>query len=157
MNSRARRGRVLVIGFGNPSRADDGLGPSVAARIEALRLPDVDIEIDYQLSIEHSEQVARYDMVIFVDADVSAPAPFHLRRISPDHDPSFTSHSVSPAGILALAQACFGRAPEAWLLGIRPVDIETFAEGLTEEGERNQSAALEAIRALLGYGVGGSE
>jgi hydrogenase maturation protease len=155
-NSRTRCGRVLVIGFGNPGRADDGLGPSLAARIEALRLPDVDVEIDYQLSIEHSEQVARYDRVIFVDADVSAPAPFHLRRISPDSDPSFTSHSVSPAGVLALAQSCFGREPEAWLLGIHPADIETFAEGLTQEGERNQSAALEAMRTLLGYGFGGS-
>lgn len=146
-SERSGGGRTLVVGFGNPGRADDGLGPALASRIEALAIPGVDIEIDYQLSIEHAEQVAAYDRVFFADADVSVPAgePFRIRRLEPEASPSFTSHSVSPAGVLALAHACFGRAPEAWLVGVRPADIESFAEGLTPEGERNLESALAAV------------
>ncbi len=31
--------RILLIGYGNPGRGDDGLGPLLAARIEALAIP----------------------------------------------------------------------------------------------------------------------
>ena len=33
--------RLLVIGYGNPGRLDDGLGPAFAAQVERLQLPDV--------------------------------------------------------------------------------------------------------------------
>ena len=43
--------RILVIGYGNPGRRDDGLGPALAARLEALALPGVTVESDFQLAI----------------------------------------------------------------------------------------------------------
>ncbi|MGO8930336.1 MAG: hypothetical protein ACLQU3_25995 [Limisphaerales bacterium] len=55
------------------------------------------------------------------------------------------SHSVSPQAVLHLAGQCFGVRPSGWLLGIRPLDLESFAEGLTPEGEANLSAALTAF------------
>lgn len=146
------RGRVLLIGFGNPSRADDGLGPALAARIAALELDGVDVEIDYQLVIEHAEQVGGYNTVIFADADVSITEPCIFRRIHPALDPSFTSHSVSPAAILALAKTCFHKTPEAWLLGMRARDIESFEERLTEDGERSLDAATKRLEEWLAGG-----
>ena len=61
--------RILLIGYGNPGRADDGLGPALADRIEALDLPGLTVESDYQLSIEHAALAAGHDIVIFADAD----------------------------------------------------------------------------------------
>ena len=46
--------KILLIGFGNPARADDGLGPALAEEIESKNIPDVTVETDYQLTIEDS-------------------------------------------------------------------------------------------------------
>jgi len=83
--------RILAacfIGFGNPGHRDDGLGPEFAARLAALELPEVTVESDYQLSIEHAEAAARHDIVVFADAatDIPSEAPFYLRPIQPAPD-----------------------------------------------------------------------
>lgn len=140
---------VLVLGFGNPGRADDGLGPALAARIEAWAPPGVTVESDYQLAVEHALLVADHDLVIFADADASAEAPFHLRPVRPEAAPCFTSHALSPGAVLSLAGSCLGRAPEAWLLGLRPADLDSFAEGLTPEGQASLAAAETFLRTLL--------
>jgi hydrogenase maturation protease len=145
---------ILVIGFGNPGHRDDGLGPAFAARFEALNLPGVTVESDYQLTIEHAELAARHDLVVFVDAatDVEAGAPFYLRPIQPAADAVVFSHSVSPQAVLHLAGRCFDARPKGWLLGIRAVELGSFAEGLTPQAEANLTTALEAFCAALHAG-----
>jgi hydrogenase maturation protease len=143
--------RVLVIGFGNPGRCDDGLGPALADRLAMLAMPGVSIESDYQLSIEHAALVAGHDVVVFADAatDVSQGEPYYLRPIQPAPDVSSFTHHVSPRAVLQLAAECFNARPRAWLLGIRPVDVESFSEALTPPAERHLEAALAALRDLL--------
>ena len=138
---------ILVIGFGNPGHRDDGLGPAFAARFEALNLPGVTVESDYQLTIEHAELAARHDLVVFVDAatDVEAGAPFYLRPVQPAADTVVFSHSVSPQAVLHLAARLFAARPKAWLLGIRAEDLDSFAEGLTPQAEANLRTALKAF------------
>jgi len=147
--------RILVIGYGNPGRRDDGLGPALAARLEALGLPGVTVESDYQLSIEHAERAARHDIVVFADAaaDIDGHAPFYLRSVQPAPDAFHFSHSVSPQAVLHLAAQCFDSRPRGWLLGIRPVDLDSFAEGLTPQAQTNLGAALEALRAAFDSGL----
>jgi hydrogenase maturation protease len=145
---------ILVIGYGNPGHRDDGLGPAFAARLAALDLPGVTVESDYQLSIEHAECAAQHDIVVFADAaaDMDAAAQFYLRSVQPAPDASCFSHSVSPQAVLHLAAQCFASRPKGWLLGIRPVDLDSFAEGLTPQAETNLQAALEAFRAAFASG-----
>jgi hydrogenase maturation protease len=151
--------RILVIGYGNPGRRDDGLGPALAARLAALGLDGVTVESDYQLSIEHAELAARHDLVVFADAaiDVEGGALFYLRPVTPAPDASCFSHHVSPQAVLQLAAECFGARPCGWLLGIRPLDLESFAEGLTPAAERNLAAAVDVLRALVENWPGGTE
>jgi hydrogenase maturation protease len=139
--------RILVIGYGNPGRCDDGLGPAFAARLEALHLPGVTVESDYQLSIEHAHLAAQHDIVVFADAaaDVGGESPFYLRRVQPAPEDCYSSHRVSPQAVLRLAAQCFGAHPSGWVLGIRPTDLESFAEGLTLAAAVNLSAALTAF------------
>ena len=40
---------MLLIGYGNPGRRDDGLGPALAGAIAAADLPGVEVESGYQL------------------------------------------------------------------------------------------------------------
>ena len=144
--------RILVLGYGNPGRRDDGLGPALAARLAALGLPGVTVESDYQLSIEHAQLAAQHHLVVFADAatDVAGDAPFYLRPVEPAPDASCFSHRVSPQAVLQLAAECFGAHPRGWLLGIRPLDLETFAEGLTPVAERNLGSAVDALREAFG-------
>jgi len=144
--------KVLVIGYGNPGRLDDGLGPALAAELEQRGLPGVTVELDYQLSVEDARTVAEHDVVVFADASLSGPEPFSFRRIGPKPGSHFSSHIVEPEGVLALAQEVFRAAPEAYVLGIRGYAFDEFGESLSERAEANLAAALEFIERVVREG-----
>lgn len=140
--------RVLVIGYGNPSRGDDGLGPALAERLEALARPGVTVESDYQLSIEHAALAAAHDVVIFADAAAGTTTPFSLTPLSPADELRFTTHAVTPAQVLGLAGSCFGAAPDAFVLAIRASALGGFHEGLSPDAR----AALDlAVGHVAGF------
>lgn len=147
------RSRILVLGYGNPGRRDDGLGPAAAAAVEALALPHVTVESDYQLSVEDAATVAQHEAVLFMDADRSGVEPFHLRLVAPGEPVSFSSHSLSPAGVLRLAQDLFAARPAAYLLGIRGYEFDEFAEGLSPRAADNLRAAVEFLAPFLRAGT----
>lgn len=135
---------ILVIGYGNPGRLDDGLGPALARRIEALGLPGVTVDSDYQLTVEDAAEVARYDAVIFADADDGGPEPFWMKRAMPAEDGlSFSSHSCRPEAVLALAGELFSSSVQGWLLGIRGYEFNEFGEGLSPHAAANLDQAAE--------------
>jgi hydrogenase maturation protease len=133
--------RILVIGYGNPGRQDDGLGPYVAEAIDALGMPGVTVETDYQLNIEHGAMLARQAIVLFVDASVNAPEPFRMERLRPAAEIAFTTHAISPAAVLAIAEDHFNAHPDAWALAVRGYEFE-FAEGLSPRARHNAGEAL---------------
>jgi hydrogenase maturation protease len=143
---------VLVLGYGNPGRLDDGLGPALVAALEARRIPGLTAEADYQLSVEDAESVARCDVVVFADADVSGPEPYGLRRIEPCAQPGFSTHSVDPETVLGLAHDLFGARAEGYVLGIRGYRFNGFGEEISEKARRNLSAALAFIEARVREG-----
>lgn len=137
---------ILVMGYGNPGRLDDGLGPAFAERVEALGLAGVSTEADYQLTVEDAAEVARYDIVIFADASVSCPAPYECRPLVPREGASFTSHHVEPEQVLYLAHSLFDARSEGYVLGIRGYEFNEFGERLSDDARRNLEAALEFFR-----------
>lgn len=142
--------RILVIGFGNPARGDDGLGPMLAERLQALSLEGVTVESDYQLTIEDAALVAEHDVVVFADAARDAgDAPFYFRPLEPSHDTGGSTHSVSPGQVLAIAQACFGKTPRAYLLGIRAHKLDDFVERLSFEAKQDLEVAMAALAAFI--------
>jgi Ni,Fe-hydrogenase maturation factor len=58
--------KILFIGYGNPGRLDDGLGPALAARIDALSLKGMTVEADYQLAVENAFDVSMHDVVTYL-------------------------------------------------------------------------------------------
>ena len=54
--------RALLIGYGNPGRGDDGLGPAFAQRIADKKLPGLSVEIDFQLMADHSLTISQHDL-----------------------------------------------------------------------------------------------
>ena len=76
-----RAPRVLVLGYGNPGRQDDGLGPAAAAEIGKLDWPGVTACDNYQLVIEDAVEIAEHDVVWFVDAARSGAEPYEVRPL----------------------------------------------------------------------------
>jgi hydrogenase maturation protease len=142
----AKRGqpRVLVLGYGNPGRQDDGLGPAVAAGIDGLGWPNLTAFDNYQLNIEDAMDVAAHDIVWFVDAAKTGPSPYAVRDLRPASTVEFTSHIVRPEAILAIAHQYYGNAPQAFLLAVRGYAFE-FVEALTPGAAANLRAALAML------------
>ena len=137
--------RILVIGYGNPGRGDDGLGPAIAARLEELQIPGLSVESDYQLSIEHAALAAEHDIVVFADAARDAEGLFYFRPVAPAPAGMPGSHSVTPGEVLFLAHSCFHASPQGFLLGMRAPNLERFEEGLSSAARQALEAALEHL------------
>lgn len=137
--------RVLLIGYGNPGRLDDGLGPALAAAIEEMKIPGLTVDSDYQLTVEHAHEVSNHDVVIFADASVSAPDPFTFERLNPKRGMGIGTHSVEPHEVLALAHDLFQSEVEGYILAIRGHEFDEFAEQLSEKARANLQAALDFI------------
>jgi hydrogenase maturation protease len=138
--------RILVLGFGNPGRRDDGLGPALAEAIDAKRIPGVAVDSDYQLTVDDAAEAARHDIVIFADASLNGPEPFSFAPLrEADEAVGFSTHSVNPAAVLHLAKSCFRAQPQAYLLGIRGYVFGEFGEGISEGAARNLTAAVDFL------------
>jgi len=138
---------LLVIGYGNTLRRDDGVGPKVAETVGALRLPGVRTLISQQLSPEHAEPISQARVVIFVDAAVDAPNEVQLRKLEPNESSQLMAHAANPRTMLALARDVFGHSPEAWWLTIPAVKLG-FGEELSPETAAGFSEAVRRIQSL---------
>ena len=141
--------RVLLFGYGNPGRLDDGLGPALAAEVADWGLPEVTVDCDYQLMVEDSATVAGHESVIFADASLNGREPFFFERLEAGGGLGFSSHSVEPAAVLALARDLFGASPRGYALGVRGYEFDAFGECLSEGAQANLRAALRFLEPLL--------
>ncbi len=141
-------GRLLVLGYGNPGRRDDGLGPAIAEELARMGIPGVSAESDYQLSLEAAAGLAEAEKAVFVDAALEGPEPFQVRCLSPSVNISFSTHAFGPESLLAVCEQAYQRAPEALLVGVRGYEFD-IAEGLSLGAQANSRAALEFIKGLI--------
>lgn len=139
------RPHTLVIGYGNPGRADDGLGPALADAVERADIPGVRAIAAFQLQVEHAAEIALVPRVVFADACTGDGPPCALRRLHPRAAQSFSTHSVRPEAVLALARDVFGWVGDAYLLAIRGEAFDAFEESLSPAG----AAALGQAAGLL--------
>lgn len=147
------RDRTLILAYGNPGRRDDGLGPALGEALAGLDLPGVSVEVDLQLQLEDATRIAEHDVVVFVDATVSGPAPFTFRPVGPGGTLSFTTHSVSPAALLALAREHFDAEPASWVLAVRGYAFDGFGEGLSTGAAANlRDATAFLVESLREHG-----
>ena len=79
--------KILVIGYGNPLRRDDGLGKVAVQRIESL-VQDHEVKAMgmHQLGIQLAEDLRDADPAIFIDAHVGyAPGTLKEMEAIPDN------------------------------------------------------------------------
>jgi len=145
---------VLVLAWGNPSRGDDALGPALLEMLETRQrasdeLDHVELLTDFQLQVEHALDLQGRERVLFIDASVSAQAPWELSALQPQRDTSYTSHAMSPAAILAVyEQINDGPPPPAWLLSIRGYAFE-LGQPLSAQAGSNLQDAFSKVCEFL--------
>jgi hydrogenase maturation protease len=137
--------RLLVIGYGNTLRGDDGVGPRVAEAVGHLRLPGVRTLICPLLTPELADPISRAETVIFVDAAVDGPNEVQWRKLEPNETSQLMAHAADPRTMLALARDVFGHVPEAWWLTIPALDLG-FRETFSPEVQRGFAEAVEKIQ-----------
>jgi hydrogenase maturation protease len=142
---------ILLYGYGNPGRGDDGLGPALAAAVEELALPGIEVDANYQLTVEDAAALGGHAAVVFADAAVDGPSPFWFSRIDASGTGrlGWTSHSVSPVEVVALARDLFGSTVDAYTLGIRGYAFGELDEGLSAQAKENLAKAVAFVRTAL--------
>jgi hydrogenase maturation protease len=140
---------IVVIGYGNEMRRDDGIGPCVANSLAAAHYPNVQVKACSQLVPELAADLADARLAIFVDALVGDPqTDVDVRRIAAADTSDWSTHIGDPSALLALTQALYGRAPEAWWVRV-PGRNFGFGEGLSPLAEWNAGEAIKRIATLL--------
>lgn len=111
---------ILIFTWGNPSRGDDAIGPRIYDLLRKEIFSDVDVLTDFQLQIEHAVDLENRERILFIDASVSATAPFEFYRLKPAQDDSYTTHAMSPESLLATYEKVNkAPPPPAFMLSIR--------------------------------------
>ncbi len=151
--------RVLIYGYGNPGRQDDGIGNQMAnmvqSWIETHHLTCMETDSNYQLNIEDAEKISQWDIVVFVDATKEARInEYTFNTVEPsDAQVEFTMHAVSPAYVVHLAEKLFGKKPETHVLAIKGYEYE-LKEGLTDCAKLNLEQAFQFLtRQLAGWAL----
>ena len=143
---------VLVIGYGNTLRGDDGIGPAVAEEVAALGLPGVRVIVAHQLAPELAADLADARLAVFVDA-AAGGEPVRAVRVEAAGAGAVMTHAADPRGLLALCAAVYGRCPEAWLVTAAGADFD-FRDGLSPAGRENAREALGYVEYLIREALG---
>jgi len=156
-----KENNLLLFGYGNPDRGDDGAAFHIFAHLlrkaqmdeESVFSADVvnlsarvDLIFNFQLLPEYAEIVAGYDRVIFIDAHTAEiEEEMKLQSLEPEFKHSPFTHHFSPSSCLAVAESLTGKAPKAWLLSIRGYQF-----GFDRElSPRTSDLVHEAIQLLI--------
>ncbi|MGK7393096.1 MAG: hydrogenase maturation protease [Candidatus Cyclobacteriaceae bacterium M3_2C_046] len=142
--------KILLYGYGNPGRQDDGLGIEFVDCLESWLQDehlDLTVEVDrnYQLNVEDAETMANNDLVFFIDASRENITDFCLSRVRPESEASFSMHSVSPGYLLHLCQEMYKKNPLTYLLHIRGYKWD-IKEGMSDKARLNLCKALSYLK-----------
>ena len=153
------------MGYGNPLRSDDGVGPVVAECLAAdPRLRGAEIRAEHQLTPELALDASRVALLVLVDAADGVPAgQVVVRELAPAFaaGPAASgsaggfgeggaplTHHVDPAALLGLARELWGAAPRTVVVGVGPASLE-LGDALTAQVEAAVPSAVEAVVAAV--------
>ncbi len=143
---------LLIIGYGNDLRCDDGAGRAVADRIEAMALPGVEVRSVQQLAPELTLDIACADTVVFVDASIDVAETTMVPAVPEPVSASATTHYNTPGSLLALTETV-GRAPEHAVTISIPVTELCLGMELTPMTELAVADAITMVLDIVTHGA----
>ena len=130
---------VLVIGYGNSLRRDDGAGLVLAgALVDQWREHDLPAALltAHQLNPELAEDIAQSGagIVVFVDAEdaqASTGALVELAQVYAEYMSPSLGHHLTPAVVILYARQLYAFRGSAWIISVPGYDF-AHGEGLSE-------------------------
>lgn len=113
--------KVVILGYGNPLRGDDGVGYLAATRLEQrFTGRDVRVVAAHQLNPEHAELLAYADLAVFIDASAERPPGTITRSdlLPAESSARPSTHDLTPEVLLACARELYGFCPRAVLFAV---------------------------------------
>lgn len=140
---------ILVIGYGNPLRSDDGVGQQIAKVVASWGMPNLEAIAVHQLTPELAEALARVDVAIFVDAaPATAEQEVQVRLLELVESSMTSGHWCEPQVLLAMVQALYGRHPQAWWVMVPGANFE-LGDSLSPLAKQGIESALQHIEQLI--------
>jgi hydrogenase maturation protease len=151
--------KLLIIGYGNPDREDDGVAWHILrALTEKLELDSpisyedefpesehIDFAFHLQLTPEMAEDISNYDYVCFVDAHTgNIPEPVRLIDVESEFQHSPFTHHLTPQSLMSMCETLYGKKPDAALLSVLGHRF-LFTRELSKETETLVPKAVELI------------
>jgi hydrogenase maturation protease len=148
---------ILVVGYGNSVRGDDGIGWHVAQRLSVdPRFDGMTILQRHQLVPELAYDISAAAVAVFIDATTSlSPGQIGVECLRPlERTGGPLSHNVNPATLMALSHQLYGRAAEAYIVscGVQSVEL---GDRLSSAGEAALPMVVEAVAELVWRGATG--
>lgn len=159
MNIPAKGADVLVIGYGNTLRHDDGFGPVVAEKLRAqLKNSRVRILVRQLLTVDLIPELEVVSFCVLVDAATTRDTDtFWVREIAPEPvEPATLGHELSAATLLGLTLQLTGCAPRCQLFSVAPHSME-LGEGLSPELVTLSNEVVDAITRTVNHYIAATE
>lgn len=139
---------ILVLGYGNLDRQDDGAAWHVLSQLmqefgltrptsidvdEYLKEKDIHFLFQLQLLPELAYDLDRYDYAVLIDAHTGAiPNEVNLEEVSPDFQASPLTHHLTANSLLSIAQQIHSKYPRSILVSVRGYQF-TFSQQLSSK------------------------
>lgn len=125
--------KLLIIGYGNPDREDDGVAWHILRALTrklGLNAPEsyedefpesasIDFAFHLQLTPEMAEDISAHTYVCFIDAHTgNIPEPVRLIAVESEFQRSPFTHHLTPQSLLSMCETIYGKKPDAALLSV---------------------------------------
>ena len=140
---------ILVIGYGNPLRTDDGLGPCIAEIMEdRLKHEDVQVATAHQLTPEWVDSVSHASLVVFIDARIGdMPGRVMYEPVAPEMGQAFT-HNVRPGTLLGAAHELYRATPDGLLISIIGANFD-YGSALSDVLQHKLAEIANQVEAII--------
>lgn len=155
--------RIVVAGFGNTLRSDDGFGPAVVERLTGAEVPRGVELMDTGIGGIHLVQALMdpADALVIIDAVEVERAPGTVVVVRPDVEDArelgpaarreelADMHFATPDRALMLARSMDVLPAETLLVGCQPVDASTPGRELSPEVSQAVAPAADEVRRVI--------
>jgi hydrogenase maturation protease len=111
---------ILIVGYGNRLRSDDGLGVRAAEELsKSGPAAGTEILVRHQLTPELAETISHVELVLFLDASrVGKPGEIRCTQVNLQPPEFLLAHQLTPETLLSLCCELYGRCPQAFKISL---------------------------------------
>lgn len=138
---------ILILGYGNPLRSDDGAGVRLAEKLAEEKWENVEVMTAQQISLDMLEDMVRREKIILIDAASDGPR-VSIQNIKPGKRGLVMSHHTDPGALAGLAEKIYGRRLDMTVCRLRGENFEVGTE-LSAPVARRVAVAYGRIKKIL--------